>query len=130
MYKVAATINKEHYKTIVTTGKNLLISDEPETTGGKERGLSPGELLAASLASCTTITLRMYADRKGWLLERVEVDVTIDRDELRNITKISRKIKMIGTLDDKQKKRLLVIADKCPIHKFLTNHIVINTMEE
>ena len=127
MYQVTANTFGEHYFTELFSGKNVAIADEPETTGGKNKGFSPGEYLAAALASCTSITLRMYADKKGWNLEKVEVDVTLERDETTNVTRFKRNITLHGNLDDSQRARLSVIADKCPVHKYLFNPIVIET---
>jgi putative redox protein len=130
MVKVNATINKLHYKTEITSESNIIISDAPVANGGKAEGFTPEELLCASLASCTTITLRMYADRKEWPLEKMDVEVTLERDEEKNISYINRKIHFSGDLSEEQKQRLLVIADKCPIHKVLSNQITITTSEQ
>src|ERR1700756_320308 len=130
MAKVNAVISKEHYKTEIVAGNNKLISDEAIANGGKGLGFSPNELLAASLASCTSITLRMYADRKNWALDTVEVNVEFERDEEKNTSAIIRKISFTGNLDAEQKERLMAIADKCPIHKTLSNQINITTFAE
>lgn len=127
MNSVKAAINKQHYKTEIVTASNSLISDEPLENGGDNLGFSPVELLAASLAACTSITLRMYADRKGWSLEKIDVDVKVERDEEKNITGINRTIQFSPALDADSTKRLLAIADKCPIHKILSNKIIITT---
>jgi len=129
MEKVKATIHSRHYRTEIISEGNKIISDEPVEKGGKGEGFTPGELLCASLASCTSITLRMYADKKEWPLEKLDVEVTLERDEEENISYINRKINFTGNLDVEQKKRLLVIADKCPIHKVLSNQITITTLE-
>jgi hypothetical protein len=76
MTKVIGRIGQEHYKTQLTTAAHQLLADEPLHSGGTDLGFSPGELLASSLASCTCITLRMYADRKSWKLESAEVEVS------------------------------------------------------
>jgi len=128
MANVKAEIGTEHFSTNIRTNKNVLIADEPLINGGKESGFSPSELLAASLASCTAITLRMYADRKTWPLEKLEVDVDVSRDEENNLSNIKRSIRFFGALDAEQKQRLLDIANKCPIHKILSNHINIQTI--
>lgn len=127
MHLTTAHIKKDHYKTHIQAGENSLIADEPADTGGAEMGFSPDELLLASLGACTTITLRMYADRKGWLLEEVKVHLTLDRDKEKNTTFITRTIDLIGTLSEEERKRLLVIADKCPTHQMLTHPIAIET---
>ncbi|HXD92916.1 MAG TPA: OsmC family protein [Bacteroidia bacterium] len=127
MANVSAVIHKEPYITEIVSGQNKLISDEPITNGGKGMGFSPGELLAASLASCTSITLRMYADRKNWALDTIVVDVEFERNEEKNTSDIIRKISFTGNLDTEQKKLLMAIADKCPIHKTLSSQITITT---
>lgn len=127
MHLTTAHIKKDHYKTHLQAGENSLIADEPAETGGAEMGFSPGELLLASLGACTTITLRMYADRKGWALEEVKCHMTYERDKEKNITTILKNIELIGALSADEKKRLLVIADKCPTHQILTNPIAIET---
>ena len=105
----------------------MIISDEPKSSGGQDLGFAPNELLASSLAACTAITLRMYANRKGWELTDVKVEVSFETDSLENKFKIVRDIQLLGNLDEDQQARLLIIADKCPIHKILTNPIEITT---
>lgn len=127
MNKIATHTGKELYKTEIHSEKNFIISDEPESSGGKDLGFSPRELLASSLASCTGITLRMYANRKGWDLTDIKVEITFNTDSVDNNFKIIRNIQLSGSLDATQKARLVYIADKCPIHKILTNPIEIIT---
>ena len=127
MNKIIAHTGKELYKTEIKSATHTIISDEPESNGGKDLGFEPKELLASSLAACTSITLRMYANRKGWNLTDVKVEVTFDADSTENKFKIIRNIQLFGDLDNDQKARLLNIADKCPIHKILTNPIEITT---
>ena len=127
MSKITAHTGNELYKTEIRSETNFIVSDEPESSGGKDLGFSPKELLAASLASCTGITLRMYANRKGWDLTDIKVEITFETDSVDNKFKIIRNIILSGSLDDSQKARLLNIADKCPIHKIITNPIEITT---
>lgn len=127
MDTITAQIGKDRYKTTITARKHTLISDEPEDIGGLDLGITPQELLASSLASCTIITLRMYADRKGWDVESITIEVTFDRDTVANVTRLERKIEFTGNLDETQKERLKVIANSCPIHKALTHPIEILT---
>ena len=127
MPSVTANIGREHFATRIKTATNQLIADEPLDHGGGDTGFSPAELLAAALSACTSITLRMYADRKAWPLESVEVVIDIERDEQANATTIVRRIKLFGSLDEEQKQRLLQIADKCPIHQTLTHPITIQS---
>ena len=128
MAKVTSHIGKERYKIEVTSPSgNTLISDEPVSDGGQNKGVSPTELLAASLAACTSVTLRMYADRKGWDLTEMTIDIDLDRNEETNKTVIKRKIHLKGNLDETQRARLLQIANSCPVHKILSNPIEIET---
>jgi putative redox protein len=127
MTKIKAVIHYDHYTTHIYSSTNELIADELVSVGGKDEGFSPDELLSSSLAACTSITLRMYADRKQWPLEKIEVNISLERDTAKNITRIHREILLSGNLDDGQKKRLHEIANQCPVHKTLTNPIHITT---
>ena len=127
MTKVTASTRKEKYKTEIKTDKHSIIADEPESIGGADLGFKPGELLAASLASCTGITLRMYADRKGWDLEETMIEVNFDNDLPDDVTQMTMNIRLFGNLDDAQRQRLLEIANHCPIHKMLENPIQVHT---
>lgn len=128
MVKVASSIGKEQYKIeIKSVTGNVIIADEPIEVGGKDLGFSPKELLISSLAACTSATVRMYADRKGWDLSSVKLEMELERDESANKTMINRKIELIGHLDETQKARLLAVANSCPIHKILSNPIEIDT---
>ncbi|WP_343632850.1 OsmC family protein [Fluviicola sp.] len=128
MASVTANIKKELYRIeIESPTGNVLISDEPLERGGKDLGFSPTELLASSLAACTSATLRIYADQKGWDLQEVKVEIGLDRDEKENKTIFTRKLQLFGNLDEKQRERLFKVANACPVHKILTNPIEINT---
>lgn len=127
MSTVTAHIGQAHYATTLRTAHHQITADEPHDLGGSDTGFAPSELLAASLAACTSITLRMYADRKQWPLEGVEVEVSVERDAAAKSTVFTRKIQLIGTLDYEQQQRLLGIANKCPIHETLTQSITIHT---
>jgi putative redox protein len=128
MASVTSTIKQELYRIqIESPSGNVVISDEPLEMGGKDLGFSPTELLASSLAACTSATLRMYADKKGWDLKEVKLEIDLDRDDKANKTVINRKIQLLGNLDEEQRERLLKVANACPVHKMLTNPIEINT---
>jgi putative redox protein len=122
---VTATIGKDRFRTEITTGGKTVIADEPEELGGTDVGPAPGEFLMVSLASCTAITLRMYADRKQWPVDKISVEVNFEKVD--NKTIFNREISLEGALDDEQRKRLLQIANACPVHKTLTNPIEIQT---
>lgn len=130
MAKVSSSIKTEPYKIeIKSPTGNIVVADEPIEKGGKNLGFSPTELLAASLAACTSATVRMYANQKKWSLDEIKVEVVLARDESANKTVIDRKIQFIGTLDASQRQRLMHVANACPVHKILTNPIEINTTE-
>ncbi|WP_051189670.1 OsmC family protein [Daejeonella oryzae] len=120
---------KDHYRTEIHADGHVIISDEPVELGGKNEGINPTLLLLASLGSCTSITLRMYADRKNWPIDKIRVELYLDvvKSELQQTTFIKRHIHFEGDITEEQKSRLLDIADKCPLHKVMTNPIVIST---
>ena len=122
-----AHIGRDHYKVTINAGKNVLLADEDEKSGGKDEGFNPHQLLLASLAACTCITVRMYADHKKLNLEEVKVNLSFERDETKNITNIVRQVEFVGNLAVEERTRLLEIANKCPIHKVLSNPIHIST---
>ncbi|MEN5086210.1 OsmC family protein [Sphingobacterium sp. PCS056] len=125
---VKASIGTDKYKTSVIAGKNSIVVDEPLDKGGLDLGFQPQELLAASLASCTAITLKMYADHKEWTVNSFQVDVMIEQSEDKSTTKFVRKISFEGKLDEKQHTRIVAIANACPIHKILLSQIAIDTI--
>lgn len=128
MSSATIKIKNDHYRMQVKSGSgNSLIADEPVEVGGKNLGFSPDELLCAALGACTSATLRMYADRKKWPLEQVEVLVSFERQNLFSETNIQRRIIFTGDLSNEQKEKLKEIADKCPLHKTLSNPIQIET---
>lgn len=122
---IKAIIHKEHYATQISSATNTLIADEPASHGGTGKGFTPMELLASSLAACTSITVRMYADRKEWGLESIEVTVDIKTDN--NASRFDRAIYLKGNLSQEQTDKLLDIANHCPVHKILSNTISIHT---
>jgi len=128
MEKVVAIISEERYKTEISTENNTIYADEPASLGGKDVGFSPHELLAASLGSCKAITIRMYAERKGWPLKAAKVEVIFKQNLETNASYFEAKIALTGDLSEEQKERLLTVAKKCPIHKILESAIEINTV--
>lgn len=113
------------YQTIVTRNKHALVIDEPESSKGTDTGIDPVGLLMSSLASCTSITLRMYIDRKMWVVE--EITVNVEMFKITGGTQFERTLHFKGELNDEQKKRLEQIADACPIHKILVDDIMVKT---
>lgn len=110
---------------VVQAGPNKLIADAPSQYGGEDAGLSPHDLLAASLGACTALTLNMYAQRKGMTLEKV--DVKVEHAEKDGAYVFNRHLTFYGDLTTEQKESLTGIANKCPIHKILSGQIEIVT---
>ena len=125
MRKVETQFSSGTYDQSVTVGSHYLMSDVDATKGGGDSGPSPHEYLAAALASCTGMTLKMYAGRKSWELENAVVTVDISRSD--DIERFTRTISLVGNLDAEQTARLMDIADKCPVHKALIGTIAIET---
>lgn len=108
------------YTCDIKAGKHEMVADEPVPLGGDDLGAAPYQYLKAALGSCTAMTLRMYAERKKWPLENVIVTLSHSRDANKQSV-FSRDIRIIGALDAEQRERLLDIADRCPVHKTLSN---------
>ena len=120
-------------RTEVTANAHALVADEPVSAGGAESGPTPYDYLLAALGSCTTITLRMYADRKGWPLESVTVRLSHQKVHAGDcaecetkdgrIDRIGLDIELEGPLDKPQRQRLLEIAERCPVHRTLESGV-------
>ena len=115
------------YAQIITLRQHQLTSDEASDLGGSDAGPSPSELLLGALASCVAITLQMYAGRKGWALQNVEVEVD-GRDE-QGVYVIERRLTFQGDLTDEQRTRLTDIAGRCPVSKRLVGPVEIRTVD-
>jgi uncharacterized OsmC-like protein len=123
----------------IIAGRHRVAADEPLSSGGTDTGLSPYDLLLAALGACTSITVGMYARRKGWPLEEVTVSLRHSRihaadcadceKETSMLTRIERDVHFAGSLTAEQRSRLLEIANKCPVHRTLTSKIEIKTRE-
>jgi putative redox protein len=109
---------------LVSMRDHRLTVDEPQEKGGNDEGPSPQELLAASLATCTAITIEMYAQRKGWDVGEVEVAVEYTPAEHGGPTKFSLDLRLPATCTDEQRERLQLIAAKCPVHRTLEGDVV------
>jgi putative redox protein len=122
---VTAIIGRDHYRTELITSDKTVIADEPEEVGGTNAAPSPGEYLMVSIASCTAITLRMYADRKKWEVSKIRVEVASEKVNNKTLFKVD--LSLEGNLEDSQRQRLLQIANACPVHRTLINPIEIST---
>ena len=108
----------------VSVRKHRMTADEPEDMGGEDMGPSPQELLAASLASCTAITMEMYARRKGWNVDGMAVEVDYQPAERGSVTRFELIMKMPAHLSDEQVRKLQTIAAKCPVHRTLEGEVM------
>jgi putative redox protein len=109
---------------------HVVTADEPEETGGSDTAASPQELLAAALASCTAVTLEMYADRKGWDVGPVEVDCEYSPAERGCPTRFQIVVRLPTGLHDDQVQRLMQIAAKCPVHRTLDGEVMFDERAE
>lgn len=131
--QVLVRLEGEGYTSEIKSGTHNLLADEPESVGGNDFGPSPYDLLSASLGACTAMTLKMYAERKKWDLQEVKVHldhgkVHVDGvSEKGKIDLFQRSIEIEGNLDETQRKRLLEIADRCPVHRTLHNGVKVET---
>ena len=126
----ATATSKGKYEHEVRVRDHRLIADEPEDIGGRDLGPSPEELLAGALASCTAITMQMYADRKGWDVSGLEVDCDYAPAERGRPTQFNLILRIPETLSDEQVERLNVIAAKCPIHRTLEGEVTFDERVE
>lgn len=117
------------FLTVIGARTHGILADEPTPLGGSDLGMTPYELLLASLSSCMAMTMRMYANRKGWPLERADIQLrtapTRDPDRevriagAKSLTRIERRIELTGLLSAEQRARLVEIADRCPVKRNL-----------
>jgi putative redox protein len=122
--KVTARRGQGALQQDVAVRSHAVVADEPRANGGDDSGPSPQELLAASLASCTAITMEMYARRKGWDVGDVEVDVTYEPAQRGSPTRFGMEVRLPKELPDDQRERLLQIAAKCPVHRTLEGEVM------
>jgi putative redox protein len=108
----------------VAIRNHRLTADEPPAHGGEDSGPSPQELLAASLASCTAITMEMYAERKGWDIGEVVVDVDYEAAQRGSPTRFVMNVQLPAEMPEEQRDRLMQIAAKCPVHRALEGEVM------
>ncbi|WP_036166230.1 OsmC family protein [Massilia sp. 9096] len=110
---------------VIEIGRHRLLTDLAPASGGEDSGPEPHDLLAAALAACTTLTVNLYARRKGWPLD--EVKVGIRHGHQGQAYALHRSLEYVGALDEAQKARLTDVANHCPVHKTLSGKIDITT---
>ena len=117
------------YQQNVSAGRHTLVADEPQAMGGDDGGFAPFDFLLAALGSCTSITLRMYAQRKNLPLTQVSVALSHEKIDVdgQKVDRIERSITLIGELSVEQRERLLEIANKCPMYRTLQSDIKIDS---
>ena len=126
----AVARQRENFAHDLMIGRHRLTADEPESSGGDDAGPNPQELLAAALASCTAITMEMYAKRKGWNVDGMEVDVDYTPAERGCATNFKLVMKMPAHLSEEQAERLRTIAAKCPVHRTLEGEVLFDERVE
>ncbi len=127
---IVETTETDGFTNEVKAGAHALAADEPTSVGGADEGPNPYEYLLAALGACTSMTLRMYAKRKGWSLDHVEVKLRHGRIHAKDcedcasdkglVDEIFTEVRVEGDLDEEQQARLMEIAERCPVHKTLT----------
>lgn len=115
------------YACAIRTGRHRLTADEPHARGGTDTGPAPYDLVLSGLAACTAITLRMYAERKGWQLGRIHVDLELYKNPETGADRIARAISFTGTLDADQKAKLADVAERTPVTKTIKAGAAIET---
>jgi putative redox protein len=126
----ATAVRDNQFRHTVRVRSHDLTSDEPSERGGNDSGPSPQELLAASLASCTAVTMEMYAQRKGWDIGGVEVSVEYTPAERGCPTRFNLVLRLPQDLSAEQVERLRVIAAKCPVHRTLDGEVMFDERVE
>ena len=135
---VVAQVEDSGFRTSISARRHTFVADEPESLGGSDAGPTPYEMLLAALASCMAMTLRMYASRKKWPLDSVEVRLRTKRTHKADcencetgavgIKQLERRITLTGTLSEEQKTRLLQVAERCPVKQALESGIAFTTV--
>jgi putative redox protein len=127
--KVVARRRNGYAHDVEIEGGHTIRVDEPTAAGGTDSGPSPTRLVAAGLAGCTAITMEMYADRKGWDIGPVEVDVDVTYRDYAPLA-FAVTLRLPEDLSDEQRERLLVVARKCPIHKLIAGETEVVIADE
>lgn len=136
-HKVVANLGEEGYTTQIKAGNHFLVADEPVKVGGNNFGPTPYEIISAALAACTSMTIQMYARRKKWEVKNVETHVSYSKSHAKDcmecdsdkskIETFNRLVSIKADLDERQKTRLVEIANRCPVHRTLTSYATVRT---
>jgi putative redox protein len=126
MSSVTVSSTPARFRQTITVGTLHLTADEPLESGGDGSGPAPFEFVLAGLGACQAMTVKMYADRKGWLLTNVSVELVYHKVGDRH--QIAAQLHLVGSLTNDQRQRLLEISDRCPVHRLLTSEIDIQTL--
>jgi putative redox protein len=121
----ATAVRRRGFTHDLTIRDHALCADEPPEKGGENNGPTPMELLAGALASCTAVTMEMYAQRKGWDVDGIEVEVDCDLDERSGCDSFDVQIRLSKELSEDQVQRLVRVAGKCPVHRALAAESVV-----
>ena len=135
MTVVARTVDGTRFRTEIKVGGHSFHADEPLDMGGADAGPSPYDLLLAALGACTAMTVRMYAESKGW--GPVQVTVTLEHDRIHatdcaecmssegHVDRVRRQVSITGDLTDEQRDQLRAVADRCPVHQTLISDVIV-----
>lgn len=119
--RAEVTLEGDSYASTLRVGGHVLVADEPADAGGLNAGPTPVELALAALGACTTITAKMYAARKGWPLESIRVHVRRDTSAAAGgVRGLAMDVELTGPLSDEQRRRIYEIANRCPVHRMLS----------
>lgn len=129
MSKAFVSLKKDRVQTTIQTRQHVYHADEPITDGGTDEMVNPVEMLLGALGSCIAMTMKLYADRKQWPLEGVEIEVEVEKFSAndypeyhgteRYIHEIRKQVKLLGPLSEEQRQRILEIGSKCPVHRII-----------
>lgn len=128
-YTLSGSIGADHYRATLHTHNHSWQADEPVENGGQDSGPTPSQLVLGALAACKLITTRMYADRKGWPVGSIRVELEMETDYAARPAQTQVRCRLFaeGDLDETQRERLVAIADKCPTHRLLTGEVSVQS---
>lgn len=125
--KIRASIGLQKFKTEIQAKNHIIVADEPTEVGGQNLGFTPTELLESSLAACSAMTIRMYADRKEWDVQHININVGFKRNIQTHKVIFTKEVEITGNLNEDQRLRLLEMGSNCPIEKMLKGEITVTS---